>query len=779
MNRVVLFIFAVLLAVLPLESRALTILVPTDAQYAPLEIKSQVIDVRIDGPVARTHLKQVFHNPYNRQLEGTFLVPLPKDAQVTDFSMVINGQEVHATALEREQAREIYTGIVRRMQDPGLLEYIDAQTFSMRVFPIPARGDMPIELSFAQPIRREGEMYAFNFADGGPKRFVPVLETDFQLSIHWDEPLGTVYSPTHIVDWSPSKDGKHIDVVVPDYVPGADHGFTLLFAPEGEGLNMHMVAYRPEADEDGTFMLMITPPAEGALAKPVPKNVTFVLDVSGSMNEGGKIGKACDALVQCLGALGPEDTFNLITFSTGVETFHREPIAATPENIKKANEFISSIRARGGTNIEAALSKAIEQNTGTGLHQIVFLTDGLPTVGVTEPSQILRRLESMNENGLRVFSLGVGYDVNTHLLDAIASDTRAVSAYITPDEDIEVKVSGFFDSVAYPVLTDLNLSIPKVEIHDIYPAKLPDLFRGQNLLVFGRYKGHGPTTVTLAGLVGDQPYQEVLETNFPKETDTKTSTIEALWANRKVGYLLEEIRRHGEDRELREEVIALGEEFNLITPYTSYLAVEDSELDGRRGRDDFARVQPQAMTPMPLYELNSAPDVFAPNGGASAFAAPPPAASNDWAMQKSTAQSAPPPRSASSSTHALRAQSGEESVAAARELQERKSAETLSSVKDQNIQVRVKKIHRRTFELIGDTWIEKTSFEGKKTLEVKYLSEAHTKLIEQYPELKKALSLGERITLILNDFKVVIGPEGIEKSTDLPKPLQKGETGGK
>ncbi|MBI5153933.1 hypothetical protein HZA57_01745, partial [Candidatus Poribacteria bacterium] len=215
MQSILRIAFAVLLAlVLPAAAPAISILIPDDPAYPPLTIRSQVIDVDIDGPVARTRLEQVFTNPHPRELEGQFLLPLPKGAQITDFVMIINGQEVHAQALEREEAERIYTDIVRRMQDPGLLEYLDGQTFRVRVYPIPASGDLPIQLSFAQPLRREGELMAFDFATGYNFRQTVETETDLAVHLRWGAPLGTIYSPTHTVNVERSKDGDSADVFV-------------------------------------------------------------------------------------------------------------------------------------------------------------------------------------------------------------------------------------------------------------------------------------------------------------------------------------------------------------------------------------------------------------------------------------------------------------------------------------------------------------------------------------------------------------------------------------
>ncbi|MDK2971932.1 MAG: Ca-activated chloride channel [Candidatus Sumerlaeota bacterium] len=770
MSRAARLLFLCAAIVLPAATHAVSILMPREPDLPPLEMKSEIIAVAIDGPVARTHLTQVFHNPHPRVLEGTFLVTLPKGAQVTDFVLTMNGEKVHGDVLESGEARQIYTDIVRKMRDPGLLEYVDAQTLKFRIFPIPANGDMPVELEFAQPLERKGDLYSFELASSGRWQSAPADETDLSLQLDWPGGIGVLYSPSHKIEESKKGDGTR--VVVPGYSSGEGRPFQLLLAPADKDLALHLIAYQPDTSGDGTFMLMIHPPREGALAKALPKTVTFVLDVSGSMNENGKIEQARVALRQCLGALAPEDHFNIMTFSTGVESFRRAPVPASKEELAAAREFVEGFRAHGGTNIDEALKRAVSQETAGRIHQVLFLTDGLPTVGVTDKELILSHLRDANQDALRVFAFGVGYDVNTHLLDAIAEDTRALSEYVGPEEDLEVKVSTLFDSIAHPVLSDLALDINGVEIRDLFPIDLPDLFLGQDLLVFGRYRGHGTATALLKGNAGDKEYTHEATLRFPETTDGDARYVAALWANRKVGYLLDEIRRNGETRELREEVLELALEYNLVTPYTSFLVVEDAELE----RDNIVRSRfSQTQDYDPMAGTVSQGDVYRVKEGTSPqLSNMPPVVITDRVAQRRAGRSGIVGSfgTKASAPGTLQEQTGEKSVQFSRDLRVMKGAETLSAASSEST-ASVRRIDGETFAFDGERWRQEMQTDDQaKTLKVKYLSDAYFALIDRFPGKTKAITLGEQVTLKLGGYVVEIGAEGVAKADGLPEDLK-------
>jgi Ca-activated chloride channel family protein len=330
----------------------------------------------------------------------------------------------------------------------------------------------------------------------------------------------------------------------------------------------------------------------------LPKDVAFVLDTSGSM-AGKKLEQAKKALRFCVENLNDNDRFEIIRFSTEVEPLFDKLVAVNDANREQANNFIKDLKPFGATAIDEALQKALalRPKQGDRPFVIIFLTDGMPTIGTTDENQIIANVKQANAGRTRVFCFGIGTDVNTHLLDRITEETRAASQYVLPEEDLEVKVSSFFEKIKEPVLANPTLKFTAgVRVTKLYPAPLPDLFRGDQLVLVGRYSGAGASAVILEGTVNGVTRQFTYEVNFPRSAD-EHEFIPRLWATRRVGYLLDEIRLRGENAELRDEVTELARKFNIVTPYTAYLIVEDEDR----------RNVPLAMQSMP--QLNA--DKFA------------------------------------------------------------------------------------------------------------------------------------------------------------------------
>jgi Ca-activated chloride channel family protein len=328
-------------------------------------------------------------------------------------------------------------------------------------------------------------------------------------------------------------------------------------------------------DEDGYFMLLASPGVD-AKEKVLPKDVAFVLDTSGSMS-GPKMQQAKKALQFCIENLNDDDRFEIIRFSTEVEPLFDKLVEANQANRDKANNFVKDLKAMGSTAIDDALAKALSlQASREGRpYVIVFLTDGQPTIGTTDPGEILAHVMKENSGSTRIFCFGIGGDVNTHLLDSIAEQTRAFAQYVLPEEDLEVKVSSFFSKIKEPVMANPELKFSgDVRATKMYPTPLPDLFKGEQLIVVGRYSGHGGAAVTIEGKVNGETKKFSEDVKFPEES-SENSFIPKLWATRRVGYLLDEIRLHGENAELRDEVTELARKYGIVTPYTAYLIVED------------------------------------------------------------------------------------------------------------------------------------------------------------------------------------------------------------
>jgi Ca-activated chloride channel family protein len=731
-----LFLFAFTLAFG--TAPALLVVPPEHAQELPdISIKRQDIHTTIDGVLARTTVQQVLHNRGSRAAEGSLLIPIPKGAQVTDFSLMMDGKKVSAELLDTGEARRIYESIVRRQRDPGLLEYVDAQTYRVRLFPIPAGGDMEMELQFAQPVERTTGLYTWRFEPLGQGMTVSPESSTFDVTITSKEKLGLVSCTTHEARIDRADDGLSAKVTVPGGLRGSS-AFALLFGMEGRDVAMHLVAHRRAGEEKGTFLLMLSPPRTGVLAEAMRKDVVFVLDTSGSMSDDGKFEKAISALKQCLNALGDGDEFAVMTFATDVDSFRAALVPATKDNIKAAQEWLANRAPKGGTNIHDSLVSAgnmlpLRKPGENVVQQIIFMTDGLPTVGKTDQLQIIAGYEGISKNAARVFTLGFGYDVNTHLLDALADKTRALSDYVEPKEDLESVVTSLFQAISAPVLTDLEISADGLKITDVYPKKLPDLFAGRDLMIVGSYTGEGQASLKLSGRAKGEPYKEEVAATFAAASDEKTAYVRAIWAGRKVGYLLDEIRQNGESKELKDEVIALAKEYNLVTPYTSYLVAQDEE---------YASTSPTGTgnAPQPVGGL---PTGWNPTQGTS----------SDGSVMRSSS--------------AMSAKSGGEAVRFAKELREEKDrlyapAEPGSRVVrersgGESVAINGKSFHRAD---AADPWVQDSPLPRTKVVRIQYLSDAYYELLAKFPLLKKEILLGESVELVIGDTWVLIGAEG-------------------
>ncbi len=552
-------------------------LMPRPYVFAPLEVTYHHVDVKIDSQIATTTVDEEFYNPNSQRLEGTYLFPIPKGAQIDKFKMDISGRQVEAELLSADKARKIYEDIVRKMRDPALLEYAGRDVFKVRIFPIEPNSRKRITLSYTQVLSADaglvGYVYPLNTEKFSSK---PIPEVSVNVEINSKQPLKSIYSPSHAV--TIKRDGPYRATVkydVYDALPNTD--FALYFAPEKDELGVNLVAHKV-ADEDGSFLLLVSPGLDVADSKILPKDVAFVLDTSGSM-AGKKLEQAKKALQFCVENLNDSDRFEILRFSTEVEPLFNKLVDATAANRETAEKFIGRLHASGGTAIDDALQQALALRPGEGDRPfvVIFLTDGMPTVGNTDEDQIVANVKQASAGHTRVFCFGLGTDVNTHLLDRITEETRAASQYVLPDEDLEVKVSNFFARIKEPVLANPTIKFTgDVRVSKLYPSPLPDLFRGDQLVLVGRYTGDGPSALVLEGTVAGAKRQFTYEVTFPKHSD-ENEFIPKLWATRRVGYLLDEIRLHGENAELRDEVTELARQYGIVTPYTAYLIAEDED----------------------------------------------------------------------------------------------------------------------------------------------------------------------------------------------------------
>ncbi len=549
----------------------------------PLAVKYHRVKVTIRDQVARTEIDQVFVNPNPYALEGTYIFPLPEEASISGFSMFIDGKEVPGELLEKEKARKIYRDIVRSLRDPALLEYAGRRMFRASIFPIPARGEKRVKLAYEEVCPADGGLVRYRYPLNTEKfSSRPLQDVSVVVDIRGEKPIKNITCPTHPVEVVMKGDTEaRVGYEAKNVTP--DRDFILYYSLSAEEFALNFLTHRPKPEEDGYFMLLLSPGA--GKAKVMEKDVCFVFDKSGSM-QGAKIKQARAALRFCVQSLNPGDRFNLIPFATTAEPFSDTLVPATEANVAKAVEYVADIRAAGGTAIDEALTRALSlAPSGDRPYMIVFLTDGLPTIGETAEPAILAHVKAKNRGNVRLFVFGVGNDVNTHLLDKLAGQNHGARTYVAESEDIEIKVSSFFAKVSHPVLSDLALSFPGLRVTDVYPRMLPDLFRGSQLVVVGRYSGSGARALKLTGRVAGETRTIAHDVVFPEKTD-RNPFLPRLWAIRKIGFLLDEIRLHGEKKELRDEVVRLARLHGVVTPYTSFLVLEDTRRNRALSRTE-------------------------------------------------------------------------------------------------------------------------------------------------------------------------------------------------
>ncbi len=780
------------------------VLIPKDESIPPLAIKYQRVSAEIKDSVAHTHIEQAFTNSTNRQLEATYIFPLPKDAAIKEFALYINGKRTKAELVEAGKAKKVYEDIVRRMKDPALLEYMDGKLFKMRVFPIPPNGDQKIELDYSQVVDYDNGMMRYVYPLKVGEKYSRTLE-DFSMNVNLSSniPIKTVYSPTHKVS-TDFKGEKQAVVGFEEEQSPLDRDFVLYWSFSEEDFGVNVLTQKMTA-EDGYFMLMLAPKRDFDEKMIVKKDIVFVLDTSGSMQD-EKIEQARKALAFCINSLNKQDRFNIIEFSTEVKPYENKLVEASPENIGKAKEYVDKIEALGATDINGALKKALDMRTDDKRpFMVIFITDGKPTIGVKDTKSIIANIQKADTANTRIFVFGVGYRVNTDLLDAIARETRGVVEYVEPEEDIDHKVTSFYGKASHPVLSNVKLSFgDKLRVYDMYPREMPDLFKGTQLLVFGRYNGSGDYSVTLTGEVNGEPKEYVYEATFPDEAKDN-EFIERLWAVRRVGYLIEEIRLNGEEKELVDEILHLSRRYGIITPYTSFLIVEDERTDlavtrGAAGepamRRSVVREEIHEKAASEVLSIGKAGRSHATRPSRSK-SGPMDAAGNSEAEHDDTVimpvfdNIARGDRNGNIGLDRESYEAEEISEMAQREAGEKKQitfgyagqlintadgwegvkmSKKASYMKDSSSEYQIarnaatRNINRRNFYKIGETWVDSEYKEEMTKIRVRYGSEAYFKLLELKPELKDYLALGTNLILTVNGNAIFI--EDVEKMED-------------
>ena len=568
-----------------------------------LPVKSIKIDTKINGQVATTHLEQIFRNDTQYTLEGTYFFPIPETASIIEFAIWENGKKLVGEVRSREEARRIYDEIVRRQKDPALLEYAGKDLFQASIFPIPPQSDKILELTYSQILKAESGTVSYRYPLGTGRNLwrgnrLPDAITNSQnmptqkfgtvsgrIEIVGKEALRNVYSPSHDIE---VKQKNERTASVSFETNENDSDFQLFYGLSNNDFGMSLITYR-EPGKDGYFLLMVSPRDDVSERELVDKDIVFVLDTSGSMADAGKMDKARSALQFGVRTLRDGDRFNVINFAGEEHLMEHELIAADAKGKERADAFIKRLQPSGGTNINDSLLASMKVfDRSDRPKMLVFMTDGLPTVGETKVDRIIANVAKAKNVDVRIFPFGFGYDVNTALLDKLGTDNGGISDYVQPKENLEVKVSNFFAKVSAPVLSDLEVDLGPVHAESVYPRKIGDLFKGMQAVIIGRYRNESDLkniTLQLRGKSGRENRTFTYgDLDFPVRSE-ENDFLPRLWASRRVGWLVEEIRNNGETKELRDEVVELGTRYGIVTPYTSYLATDGTfEMNARDSR---------------------------------------------------------------------------------------------------------------------------------------------------------------------------------------------------
>ncbi len=677
----------------------------------PVVVESYDVTVTIDTQVATTRITQVLRNDGHWLAEGVFLMPLPRDAAVSDLVLWIDNEPVTAELLDRDEARRIYEDIVRTLRDPALLEWADHDLVRLSVFPIPEGDTRKVEVSYTEVLPADAGLLRYTQAFGA-EHGAPIESLTVTVDATSTSPINAIYSPSHTL--AVSRDGDRAftaSVEATDVAP--DEAFSLFYSVGEDAIGVDLLTYLDPDDGDGFFLLLVNPEI-AAPAEAVARDVIFVLDRSGSM-EGEKFTQARAAVRFVLEHLNPQDHFNVVTFSTDVTSY--SPTLVPADEAADAADWVDGQSAGGATDINRALLEAFSLTSDERPAYVIFLTDGLPTEGVTQPERIINNVGAAAPDDLSLFGFGVGVDVDAFLLDSLAADHHGTSDYVLPGESIDETVSGFYAKVSTPVLTGIEIDFGPAGAYDIHPAPLPDLFAGEQLIVAGRYRTPGTATVTLTGRVGDARAEYVYD-GLGFGSGSADEFVPRLWATRKIGDLLREMRLQGVDDETVEQVVALSVRYGIVTPFTSFLVEEPGLLtEDRLGgvAEEFSRALTQSL---------------ARTSGADAVAY------SDDAGSLSAAEAAPPsPDGDAAGPVAVRTAGG------------------------------------HTFRLVDGVWVDTTYDPETMTVQrVPFLSDGYFALAGVDDHLAEALALGEAVIVVRGGVAYeVVGADETGDDLDLPQ----------
>jgi Ca-activated chloride channel family protein len=586
----------------PAPARAAGLLIADGGLGGVLEIKEQDVQVVINNWIAVTQIRQVFLNTESRIVEALYTFPVPNGASVSNFSMVINGQEMTGEVVEKKRARQIYESYKAVRRDPGLLEQVDYKTFELRIFPIPAGAEQEIEVTYCQQLDfdHDNATYVYPLATVTRSNINQTTtgKFAFTLDVKSEIPITKLFSPSHgeefvVVEHTPNYRRASLEVEKGDL----SRDLVIAYDTERPRTGIDLITSKAPG-EDGYFFLTMTAGKEleeyGA-----GMDYVFLVDISGSMANDGKLNQSRSTVETFVTALGAEDRFEIITFNNVPTTLFGNLTKVDEASQKSAREALLAQRARGGTVLRPAVTTAYKYKDADRPLNVVLLSDGMTETG--EQAQLLSLISSA-PSGTRVFCIGVGNEVNRPLLKQMAEGAGGLAAFVSQQDDFARQAQAFRRKLMRPVAQNVTIAVEAVETFDVTPEALPDLFYGAPLRIFGRYRGAGQANVTVKADVMGQPVTQTVQVTLPEKNDDNPE-IERMWAYEQVQQLMGEMRKNGESQTTVEKIVSLCEGYSIAGEYASFIVLEnDAEyqrwaIDRRNAtrvkRDDAARVRLQ------------------------------------------------------------------------------------------------------------------------------------------------------------------------------------------
>lgn len=544
-----------------------------------LAIRSLVVRAVVEEQAATIEIRQTVRNLSTSDQEMRFLFPVPEGAQVTSVDLWVGQEKFEGRHLQADKARGVYHEIVRKQKDPALLEYVGRGLVQASIFPVPPGQERELRATIRQLLPRDGGLTRIGLPLSLCRFSREVLEeASVRVEISSRDDVKSVYSPSHAVEIG-RPDDRRATVSWSEKKSRPDADFDLFWATDSRDVGVSLMTYRPEKDKPGYFLLLAAPKVKVDPGSVQPKDVVFVVDRSGSMRVEGKMKQAREALAGCLESLNPRDRFSVVAFSSAVDVFSASPVENTPDARAKARRWLDAQEPLGGT----ALHEAVK--TGLAIAgpapdprpaYLVLITDGLPTLGERDTRKFLADVGGANPRQARIVSIGLGYDVNTTLLDGLAAGHGGISDYVKPGQSLVERLASIAGKIRHPVLADLKLEVSGITLVDVQPRRMPDLFHGGQLVIAGRYDGSGAATLTIRGISQGQETAVRCEAFFDAHTAGEGRAFVAqVWAARQIGHLIERVQLEGPSKEVVDEIVRLSTRHGILTEYTAFLAMEE------------------------------------------------------------------------------------------------------------------------------------------------------------------------------------------------------------